>query len=430
MYFNKKNKMMGSEEFAANKTLILLTDCYPISVGEYFLDDEIKITHAYFNKIIVITNKVTKKDYNRFIPNNMQAIEFNDSIEFLDIIKSIKYLFKRFFWQEYKIAKKQYAIPSVFYLLKVMFADIAKAVKLNKTIASTIRSNNLNNNSTILYSYWHDYKALAICLNNFNLKYKTLARAHRWDIYFYANDFPYLPFKNFILTHLHKTYSISKDGKSELEKLLLTKNKAKIEISRLGKINHNLPIFEEKNSDILICSCSTLTKPKRVHLIIDLISELEKTHNIQWIHFGDGPLRNNLEAHAKNKLKAGNYIFKGNTPNKEIIDFYCQNYIDLFVNLSDSEGIPVSIMEVQSAGIPVLATNVGGNNEIVNNENGFIIEKDINISNIASLVSNYLLSDKTIQINKRKNAYNFWMKNYNGEINYSKFTSSILSMDK
>lgn len=42
--------------------------------------------------------------------------------------------------------------------------------------------------------------------------------------------------------------------------------------------------------------------------------------------------------------------------------------------MSDSEGIPVSIMEAMSFGIPVIARNVGGMSEIVNEENGLLLE--------------------------------------------------------
>ena len=44
--------------------------------------------------------------------------------------------------------------------------------------------------------------------------------------------------------------------------------------------------------------------------------------------------------------------------------------VDLFLTVSANEGIPVSIMEAQSFGIPVIATDVGGISEIVNNVNG------------------------------------------------------------
>ena len=48
----------------------------------------------------------------------------------------------------------------------------------------------------------------------------------------------------------------------------------------------------------------------------------------------------------------------------------------MFINLSSSEGIPVSIMEAQSFGIPVIATNVGGSGEIVVSETGVLVDEN------------------------------------------------------
>ena len=48
-----------------------------------------------------------------------------------------------------------------------------------------------------------------------------------------------------------------------------------------------------------------------------------------------------------------------------MLDYYKNNIIDIFINLSASEGIPVSIMDAISFGIPCIATNVGGTGEIV-----------------------------------------------------------------
>ncbi|NCO54621.1 MAG: glycosyltransferase, partial [Bacteroidetes bacterium] len=66
--------------------------------------------------------------------------------------------------------------------------------------------------------------------------------------------------------------------------------------------------------------------------------------------------------------------------------------VDLFINVSESEGIPVSIMEALSAGIPVIATNVGGTNEIVNNDVGFLIDKEFEINTAVNIINNYLNS--------------------------------------
>ena len=59
----------------------------------------------------------------------------------------------------------------------------------------------------------------------------------------------------------------------------------------------------------------------------------------KWIHFGDGPLMKEIKTLSNTKLKNISFEFKGNRSNTEILDYYSENFIDLFINLSSSEGI-------------------------------------------------------------------------------------------
>ena len=58
----------------------------------------------------------------------------------------------------------------------------------------------------------------------------------------------------------------------------------------------------------------------------------------------------------------------GKVNNNDILNFYSITPVNLFINLSESEGIPVSIMEAISFSIPIIATDVGGVSEIVTEE--------------------------------------------------------------
>jgi glycosyltransferase involved in cell wall biosynthesis len=74
----------------------------------------------------------------------------------------------------------------------------------------------------------------------------------------------------------------------------------------------------------------------------------------------------------------------GQCKNEEILRFYENNHVDLFISLSESEGLPVSMMEAQSYGIPILASNVGGISEIVQNEKtGILLPVNIKPENIS-----------------------------------------------
>jgi glycosyltransferase involved in cell wall biosynthesis len=69
--------------------------------------------------------------------------------------------------------------------------------------------------------------------------------------------------------------------------------------------------------------------------------------------------------------------------------FYSNNPVDLFLNVSESEGIPVSIMEAMAAGIPVIATDVGGSAEIVDDSVGTIVPADTTAESLAKSIATF-----------------------------------------
>ena len=409
-------------------TLILLCDNYPLRPGEFFLDDEIKIIHPHFEKIYVLIKNQDQQELNRFIPENLEVIKYNSRITANQKLKAITKIISPIFIGELIRAIFKYKISTKPIMFKIMFMDIVRSNQIIHELESLISNQSLNLNNTVIYSYWHDYRALALArLTKSNPNIKTVARAHRWDIYFYANKFSYLPYKKFIIDNLSKTISISNDGAHYFEKLLDENLDERLSISRLGKVNSRARQIQKKDNQILICSCSTLTPVKRLNLIIDLIGKL-KIEDLKWIHFGDGYLREEIQTYAQQKLRKNNFEFKGIVSNNEILDFYSQNYVDLFINLSESEGIPVSIMEALSAGIPVMATDVGGTAEAVNTENGFLIKKDFDLTEVVTTIEIYLKSSRENQIQLRQNSYKFWQQNYEANKNYTEFANKLLQL--
>ena len=96
-----------------------------------------------------------------------------------------------------------------------------------------------------------------------------------------------------------------------------------------------------------IVSCSNLISIKRVDLLIQslaLVDDLE----VEWVHFGDGALMTELRTLSRQLLGPKpniSYNFRGRVPNWELINYYSENEIDLFITVSKWDGIPVSIME-------------------------------------------------------------------------------------
>ncbi|MDN0055082.1 glycosyltransferase [Collinsella ihumii] len=77
-----------------------------------------------------------------------------------------------------------------------------------------------------------------------------------------------------------------------------------------------------------------------------------------------------------------------NSAKLSVLRIYGKEPIDLFVNVSESEGLPISIMEACGVGAPVLATDVGGTCEIVFNElNGRLLPANPTSDMIAQAIT-------------------------------------------
>ena len=111
-----------------------------------------------------------------------------------------------------------------------------------------------------------------------------------------------------------------------------------------------------------------------------------------------------------------------------VIDFYKSCYVDIFINASTTEGgVPISLQEAQSYGIPVICTNVGGNPEIMDlvNLNGFLVSSNPSANEIAEVMNKF--AEYTIEemSNFQKNSYHNWNKKFKAANNFREFAEFI-----
>jgi glycosyltransferase involved in cell wall biosynthesis len=280
-------------------------------------------------------------------------------------------------------------------------------------------------NDIIIYSYWLTSSALATTFVRIKgYSFKRVARAHHIDLYEELNKEKYLTFRSVLVSELNAIYTISNHGLLHIQKQAPSRN---LSISRLGTKKPAKILVPSDNNKFINVSCSYITPIKRVHIIAEALSTIQDMP-IHWIHFGDGPLRSGVESKAKEllNLKSVTFEFKGATPNDELIEFYENNFVDLFINTSASEGLPVSMMEAQSFGIPIVALNVGGVSEIVVDDfTGKLLPSAATSSKIGIATRSLLSTPKKERDLLRLNALNFWNTNYNAETNYTSFLISM-----
>jgi glycosyltransferase involved in cell wall biosynthesis len=147
---------------------------------------------------------------------------------------------------------------------------------------------------------------------------------------------------------------------------------------------------------------------------------------IRWVHIGDGPEMNSLRSIVQNRTAQTEVELLGQLSNNEVMDAYRTFKPWVFVNVSETEGVPVSIMEAMSFGVPVIATDVGGTSELVNSMNGFLVESCEPLNVLSNTIRKYKSLDSELQQQLSNFAKKNIAANFSAEKNFSDFTFLLL----
>lgn len=104
---------------------------------------------------------------------------------------------------------------------------------------------------------------------------------------------------------------------------------------------------------LVLGNIGRLVEQKNQTFLIDVFAEVKHRHdNARLLILGEGPLEQHLKQHAANKGVTDDVIFTGSVPN---VPDYLQA-MDVFLLPSLFEGLPVSLIEAQAAGLPSFAS--------------------------------------------------------------------------
>ncbi|KKT81857.1 MAG: hypothetical protein A3B99_04395 [Candidatus Yanofskybacteria bacterium RIFCSPHIGHO2_02_FULL_44_12b] len=145
----------------------------------------------------------------------------------------------------------------------------------------------------------------------------------------------------------------------EFKKSELTKEEARKKIDISGNI---------------IVSIGRLVPWKGFRMLIKIMPELLKINQFfRLVIIGDGPEKSNLDSMVKNMRLEKKVYIVGRKSQSEVADYLAAS--DIFVLNTGYEGFSHLILEVMTAGVPVVTTTVGGNKEIIHQgENGFMVK--------------------------------------------------------
>ena len=388
--------------------LIIFINDFPYNYGEPFFEKELPFLESKFDRIVIfsVVGKKTEKPI-RYVSDKIEVVPLGINHN------RIKYLLLGFFSSNKFFDSKTISGKKVLSALYFkgrnycIFRKAAKYLKKKIDIKDTF----------YIYSYWLTLGIASILIKGFLLnfgvkKVSCFSRCHRYDIYNELHPFGYIPFQNEIIKQMDSVYPCSEHGKNYLIKNY-PEFASKIKVARLFSEDHGVSTFSFEDKKILL-TISGFRKVKRLDLFAKAFALVAKCRNdVMWYAIGDGDQFENVKKLVSGEKNEERVVFLGSIPNQEVYEFYKNHNVYFFCNVSYSEGIPVSIMEATSFGTPILATDVGGNSEIVNNENGFIIDANINEEQLAKYLLDCLSLDGKSYFHLRKESRKIWEEKYN-----------------
>lgn len=352
-----------------SKTLYIFSLYTPIEQAESFLKNEIDLWLKEANiNIIVVPTRLTKKKY-------------SDIPEFVDISLSNLLLSRKktkllLLINPLNLIKCIRHTPRKHRLKINAYREVFDALVEQVITRKWLKNLNLLETESLFYSFWLNNIILSSADFFKNTNTSVISRTHRFDLYEETQKYNFFPFREKLISNLDLLIPASKNAE-----IYLTKkygSKVQILLKKLGvEIPKDILLNNPNDNDTkTIVSCSVMKKVKRVELIAERLVIFcinNPSMNINWIHFGKGELEPNIMKILKNKPINLKFKIHDFTPNSTLLTFYKQNWIDAFINLSSSEGQPVSIMEVMAHGIPCIATDTGGVSELINENTGILL---------------------------------------------------------
>jgi len=281
----------------------------------------------------------------------------------------------------------------------------------------------------LLYTYWRGGATLACA--RWAAAYPgcaAITRVHRYELYDDAFRPPFQPWTA-VYGQLARTVAIARHGHDYLAARGVPPQR--LALARLGVPAVARRAAPSTDGALRLVSCSTLTPVKRVPFTAQVLVALAKAHPgmaIHWQHFGDGPERAAVAAVLHAALPNLHATLAGRVDHAAVLAHYAQQPVDGFLLLSASEGLPVAIQEALAAGVPVLATDVGGVAEAVpaSGDNGALLPAGADVPAVFQALTALLVTATPAQRAARRDAaWRHWAAHFDGAANHAAFARAL-----
>jgi glycosyltransferase involved in cell wall biosynthesis len=403
--------------------LLLITTRWPHSDSTEFLDDEIQYLAAAFNRVVVAPMR-PKGRLARDLPRGM-------TIDYSLAEHLVKSWLSRGRPSRGWTAAIRASIPNRhgFGFTRADFARDARSwTWLRTSLLSRADATSVAGWATrshvpdIAYTFW--LGGHTVGLRDAWPGVPLVSRTHRYDLYAEAQGWQSIPFQAASVQSVDLLAAVSEEGRAYLASRY-PESADKIVVRRLGVPDLGLPTGAVSHSALRILSASSVTPAKRVDRILELAKAIARSGTeVEWTHLGDGPGKLDVQRAAAQRPGSLTVDLRGHVPREQVHRELQSGDHDVFVNVSLSEGAPVSLMEAQCVGLVTVATAVGGTPEVVRGDLNELVHPEASVAELSEAV----LRAARRPLEQAQQRRNHWARLYNAAANYSAWADELAQL--
>lgn len=362
--------MSDIDEKVRSSVILIVSYLFPFGqMQDSFFEDEITWLKRHANlKIIPVARKKYRSRHSRYKSFEKEVITFGNAGE--SNLKKLRWL----------VGSSWHLLKALFYEYKLAFIE-KRAIQIFAKISreglkawvwsiSQVSPGTIQR-PRVIYSLWAGTPGLCALLLSHHFRCGLVIRYHGQDLYEDSRGF--VPFNRYVSQRRNVTNVFL--GKSAMQYFQneVSPSVANGVVVPLSVQNLIQAKWGGDPSSLRVLTISNDVLLKRIDLIHQCLIRLAESENIsiEWEHAGK--LRADTTQILKNNSNNLRFKFLGEMEQSKLRTYMATSDFSFLLSLSESEGMPYSMTQSLSLGIPVISTKVGAIQDIAAIDDSFLL---------------------------------------------------------